>query len=265
MIMLSKQYKSILWKRTQHKRDSLERKYVGLFKTVLNREFKMLADKIDSTNYNSESVLQAIEKEPIERLFIDLYKTVGVVFAKDSFNQLKAESQDLLFKEDKTDSWYEYLKNYAKVKAGTRITSITGETKKQAVKLIRTVLELSVEEGWGADVTARAIKKSLVTDGIEINTWRALRIARTEIVTASNAGTQLGAESLGVPLEKYWIATYDSRTRDTHLVVEQQNPKSMDEGFRVGEYLMEIPGDPDGGPEEVINCRCTIAHKVKGI
>jgi hypothetical protein len=62
---------------------------------------------------------------------------------------------------------------------------------------------------------------------------------------------------------KYWIATYDSRTRDTHLVIEQQNPLDIDDDFKVGEYDMSQPGDPKGGAEEIINCRCTIAFGVK--
>jgi uncharacterized protein with gpF-like domain len=205
-----------------------------------------------------------IERGPVEKMIVELYKTVGSDFARQQFERLKAENQSMIFKsEPDEDNWRSELEGYAKTKAGQRITSITEGSRNAALKIIRSYLERSVNEGWGSEETARAIRKGLVTDGIEMNQWRALRIARTEIVTASNIGTLVGARSSEFTLEKYWIATQDSRTRETHAVIEVQNPKAMDEGFLVGAYEMECPGDPDGGPEETINCRCALATEVK--
>jgi hypothetical protein len=171
----------------------------------------------------------------------------------------------LLLKEAPEDTWLTYMRNYAINKAGKRITSIAESGRDQAVKLIRAQLELSTNEGWGADKTARAIRNSLVEDGQVINQWRSLRIARTEIVTASNQGAMEGARATGEAQDKYWIATYDTRTRDTHSVMEEQNPKDIDEDFQVGDYMMDSPGDPEGGPEETINCRCTVAFESRGV
>jgi hypothetical protein len=210
--------------------------------------------------------VKIMQTETIEKMMIGLYTSVGIAFAKEQYSSLKAESQDLMFKADEpVDKWYASMQNYAKIKAGKRIVSIATSGREQAVKLIKLVLEQSTNEGWGADVTASAIRKSLLTDGQVINQWRALRIARTEIVTASNQGAMEGAKSLDMPMEKFWIATYDSRTRDTHAVMEEQNPKAMEEDFRVGDYMMDSPGDASGGPEETINCRCSIAFGVKEI
>jgi len=263
----NKTYSRLQWNRTQLKRDSWERKYVLLIRTVLNKQFKALSDRIDATSMSESLVENIIEREPIEKMMVSLYANVGIAFAKDQFKELKAESQDLLLKdEDKeVDKWYQYMVNYAKVKAGKRITSITGSGRAQAIKIIRTYLELSTIEGWGADVTASKIKKALIEEGRVINKWRALRIARTEIVTASNQGAMEGARSLDMPMEKFWLPTYDQRTRDTHSTMEQQNPKDMDSDFQVGVYKMDSPGDPDGGPEETINCRCGIAFGIKGM
>jgi hypothetical protein len=46
-----------------------------------------------------------------------------------------------------------------------------------------------------------------------ISTYRAARIARSEIVNASNLGSLAGAAESGVPLLKVWLSTRDSRTR----------------------------------------------------
>lgn len=263
----SKTYKAIHWKRNQMRRDAWERKYNLLIRNVLNKQFKDLSHRIDSTNYMDLTLPDKVmSRETIEKMMIGLYTSVGIAFAKEQYSSLKSESQNRLFKADEPiDEWYNFMQNYAKTKAGKRIVSIAESGREQAVKLIKLVLEQSATEGWGADETARAIRKSLLSDGQAINQWRALRIARTEIVTASNQGAMEGAKSLDMPMEKFWIATYDSRTRDTHSVMEEQNPKDMSEDFQVGDYMMDSPGDASGGPEETINCRCSIAFDVKNI
>jgi hypothetical protein len=261
--------KAILWKRTQQKRDGFERRFYPEIRLMLNREFRKLADKIDVTNYGSDGVLSHMSKNPIEKEFLKLYTTVGVFFAKDTYKRLKSEFTQIEHKEeDIEDTWYREMESYVKVRCGNKIVSIAQQNKELAKKIIREIIKMSTDEGWGADQVAREIKKALLTEGIEMNKWRALRIARTEIVSASNQGSHTGAKKLNkeYPMQKLWISTYDSRTRDTHLVMESQNPKDMDEAFIVGGvWPAEVPGDPDLPPEEVINCRCAISYAIKGI
>lgn len=228
-------------------------------KRVLNKQFSDLADRIDVTSYRNENLVSWIKTEPIEKALIKLYITVGGSFAETQYRRLKQRKS-----EETHDEWYQYFEHYIKTRAGNKIVSITEESRKQALKIIRAILEISVPEGWSAEQTAREIRKALVKDGITINQWRALRIARTEVIAASNQGAMIGARAVDVPLQKYWIPTYDERTRDTHLPMEQQNPKEMDEAFLVGGvWPAECPGDPDLPAEEVINCRCTISFLVK--
>jgi uncharacterized protein with gpF-like domain len=255
-----------IWKRTQAKRDGYERKYVMLFRTVLNRQFKALSDRIDTTNYNNLDLpSRIIDEMPVRLLFTDMYKNVGRDFAKETYRQLSATVKSQKAEDDLEDYWIHEMDKYVKTDCGKKITSITAASIGHARTMISKVIKQSTDEGWGAEETARAIRNLLNTEGIEINLWRSLRIARTEVMTASNQGQMTGARSMNMPMEKFWIATYDSRTRDTHMVVEEQNPKSLEEDFQVGAYRMDAPGDSRGGPEEVINCRCTVAFQVKGI
>ena len=99
----------------------------------------------------------------------------------------------------------------------------------------------------------------------EINKWRALRIARTEIASASNAGSWEGAKALDMPMIKFWIATRDERTRPEHMEADEQSPKDMNEDFTVGNSRMKYPGDPQGEVVEIVNCRCSIAFELKNI
>jgi len=151
------------------------------------------------------------------------------------------------------------MKDYARRKAGERIVSITALTKQQIMKIIGAAVEQATNDGLGAAETARIIKKALIAQGEAMNTYRSLRIARTEVMTASNAGSLQGAKDLGVPMDKIWIATLDERTRDSHVIMNSERT-DINENFSNG---MSCPGDPAGGAEEVINCRCTIAYSVR--
>ncbi len=242
-----------LWKEIEIKRLKYDAWAHRLLRMILNKQFRDFASTIDENNYNSDTIFNTITEEPLKQGLKKIYSKVGAEFARDSYNRLKPQKAEYSFEDEFND--------YIEREAGSRITSMTAETKRQAEKILRNTLTETAEMGLGATETARQIRKELEKRGIMINQWRALRIARTEVMTASNEGAFVGAKSAGAT-KKYWIPTYDSRTRDTHLIIEQQNPKLMDEAFLVGNYLMQKPGDPAGGAEEVINCRCAITFSI---
>lgn len=251
-----------IWRAIQRRRDSYETKFASLFRITLNRQFRELAEQINEQNYNSPVLLDTIKPDVILKRYEELYTLVGADFAREQYNRLKGLDIDLLTKEE--DTWYNYLRHYVKNRLWKRIENVNKTSISTAGRIINDVLEQSVTEGLGAYETATRIKRGLIDDGIRYNQWRALRIARTEIMSASNVGSMEGAKATGEALEKFWVPTFDSRTRDTHLSVESQNPKMMNEPFLVGMYQMQHPGDPAGGAEEVINCRCAIAYNVIG-
>jgi len=251
-----------IWRAIQRRRDSYESKFASLFRITLNRQFRELAEKINEQNYNSRLLLDTITPDAISKRYEQLYTLVGADFAREQYNRLKGFDPDLLTKEE--DTWYNYLRHYVKNRLWKRIESVNNTSVETAGRIINGVLEQSVTEGLGAYETATRIKRGLIDQGIQYNQWRALRIARTEIMTASNLGSMEGAKATGEALQKYWIPTFDSRSRDTHMAVEAQNPKMMNETFQVGMYNMQHPGDPAGGAEETVNCRCALSFGVIG-
>lgn len=91
----------------------------------------------------------------------------------------------------------------------------------------------------------------------------AARTAQTLITAAENKGRMDSydrAEKDGVVIEKEWIATLDHATRDSH---RELHKTTVPENQPFDNGLM-YPGDPSGAPEEVYNCRCTMAAIVKG-
>lgn len=91
----------------------------------------------------------------------------------------------------------------------------------------------------------------------------AIRTARTAVTGAQNAGRQdsyNAAEKMGIRLKKEWLATLDARTRHSHAMLDGEQV-AQDKKFSNG---CRFPGDPQGPPWEIYNCRCTMIAAVDG-
>lgn len=98
----------------------------------------------------------------------------------------------------------------------------------------------------------------------EMDRTSAVRAARTAVTAAQNAGrmdTYNAAEKIGIRLQKEWLATLDSRTRHSHRRLDGER-RDPDDEFSNG---CRYPGDPQGKPAEVYNCRCTLITHVLDI
>ena len=89
-----------------------------------------------------------------------------------------------------------------------------------------------------------------------------MRVARTEgnrVVNVARMDAAHESEEYGLEISKEWIATLDDRTRDEHGAMDGEIVP-LDERFSNG---LLYPGDPAGGPEWSINCRCTFKEIIK--
>lgn len=88
-----------------------------------------------------------------------------------------------------------------------------------------------------------------------------IRNARTYTTAAENAGrvdSYEEAEDMGIEMEQEWMATVDDRTRPSHVALDGERVP-VGEKFSNG---LLYPGDPEGDPEEVYNCRCTLVAAI---
>jgi HK97 family phage portal protein len=83
---------------------------------------------------------------------------------------------------------------------------------------------------------------------------RALTIARTETGKAYNSAAFQEYESAGVT-KIQWVSSNDATTRPSHLALDGEIRKPG-EAFAPN---LRFPNDPQGAPEETINCRCVLA------
>lgn len=134
------------------------------------------------------------------------------------------------------------------------------------VEQFRTAIQRGIDEGWSID----KIKREIVDQDLpDISAARAERIARTEVISASNAGAQASYAASSVVRARQWLATRDARTRETHRAwrwPRDAQIKPIDEPFVIplsGARLM-YPGDTSLGapPEEIVNCRCVLTPVV---
>jgi hypothetical protein len=103
------------------------------------------------------------------------------------------------------------------------------------------------------------IRSSLIDGLTEINSFQAERIARTEVIGASNTGSFEGAMETGVALGKEWMTSGLPNIRQSHLDYEAMGTVDMDYEYNTG---LQYPGDPNGDPEEIINCRCVPTYSI---
>ena len=119
--------------------------------------------------------------------------------------------------------------------------------------------ELAQSVILGEDVRRAAKRIQKVAN---VSKRQSLVIARTELLRASSQGSYLSAlqahEEYDIPMERRWLATGDERTRDSHEAMNGELV-GMKEKFSNGLFY---PRDPNGAPEETIQCRCVAVHVV---
>lgn len=145
--------------------------------------------------------------------------------------------------------------------AFTQAQLITDTTRKDLARLIidAGAANLTVNE------TTKLIREKL---GEDVAATRARTIARTETHNAATFASLTSASALdadlGLQLQKIWLAVDDSRTRPDHSATERQTLKTpipVNDLFLVGTKRMSRPGDPSGGADQVVNCRCSLGFE----
>lgn len=125
-------------------------------------------------------------------------------------------------------------------------------------KLVQSAVLQGILQGESMDKVAKRLMG--VT---EMDYRAAIRNARTMTTSAQNAGREdmyRQIDENGTKLSIVWLSTLDNRTRHSH--------RHMHGEVKDGEYYsngLRYPGDPEGDPAEVYNCRCQERAFIKGM
>jgi 2'-5' RNA ligase len=140
---------------------------------------------------------------------------------------------------------------------GKHITSIVDTTRANVMRVIGS----SYQAGLSIPDTAQAIQ-TVMTDAAPV---RAVMIARTEMASAVNGASLLAANAVskatGKPMTKTWLTAPGARY-PRHEDYDDLDGQTVSQNgtFQVGNDQLQYPGDPNGSPEEVINCRCAMTY-----
>lgn len=228
------------------------------------RQFYRLLTKLwrRSAKQYEETGRFTIEDSEFEPVYRNLYRRITEAEVKLAYESIPMEkglfdSLALLFTSDSVPETITYIRNlaqqYFNVYVMQRLSEVSENTRKQ----IREEIQRGVNEGLGGREIARNITKKAP----EINKTRAIRIARTESVTAANRAQLLAHEASPFVYEKAWLSVVDARTRPSHIAMNYNNFIPLWEPFIVGGEEMIAPGDIDASAGNTINCRCVLRFK----
>ncbi|SDY98152.1 phage minor head protein [Hymenobacter psychrophilus] len=229
--------------------DALAARYAPRLRVALQRDCEAAVAAAEAGA--SPAVAAAVAGTRFTRAVLeDLYVASGVAEARlqyDALTTTKAEAPAGLL-----DVWTSRLRRFISTEGALSLRGIAAGTRAIVVR----VLTQAAEAGQGVAEAARTLRQQVA----ELSQARAVSICRTELISASNYGSLLGAEATGVKLRKRWIATVGPRTRPTHRAADGQRVP-LAGTFTVGGAAARYPGDPLLPASERVRCRCAIGFE----
>lgn len=202
--------------------------------------------------YIEYGTVEAINSHDILNVLQNIYNSAGVNWAYRSMRDMRIKKARKPF--GFTERIINLIQSQYSVDLLNMSKNITETTKDQ----VRTVLQQAAVEGWGRDQIVGKLRQYDMTSA------RASLIARTETVCGMNGAAYVNGLDLGAEL-KIWISTNDNRTRPDHIELNDQRVgiyskfKIVDQKGITRE--MSFPGDKNGGPGQICNCRCAMGFE----
>lgn len=223
--------------------DSLAAKWRTKIYAEIMRTNRELSASYKLTRTSRFEDIRQEHEDNLKDLFRQMARETARRFAPAAVSGVKRNVSALL-EEDAID--------YAATQSLLRVAGASKRTIDIARRIIST--------GLAAGKSIAEIGKDLESNAAALTARsRGTTIARTEIHSAANVSSHKLAMSTGVKLNREWISTNDDRVRHDHSSADGQTV-GMDGEFEVGGESLLFPGDPNGSPENVINCRCVVGY-----
>lgn len=244
------------------KRKALINRNKRLFSNAIREQYMAAIEviKTHSLDQIKEHINQVVKTDPIEKAFKIAYPQaadIAMMWRKKLAQ--KKDAVDDIYK----NVFMNNLQHYATTKAGKRIVDITGTTQDRIEQVVTDSMIEAVDTGLGIAETRNLILSAMREDYAGFTGARANLIAQTEMITASNQATMEGAKSTGLEYRKFWSTSGLGNVRESHTECEQF---SIDNGGLQEDDIfpngLAFPGDPNGGPEEICNCHCTLLIEI---
>lgn len=277
---------------TGEKLEEMEKRLSAIYSRTGKTVQKKMADYAKSIDEKSSELLQAYkdaetedEKQKAKKAYIRFYRQV--VKSKE-FSALSANVADELYKANvqaseyinsQTPSIYSLNYNYINAEMvkdidGFKPQEITEAEAEKYSGYTKQTVDRKKDTDWNKDnlkksviagslllLGASAIMKRSANSTVEKNRNSASMHNIGMGTDAENKARLDGmyrAEDMGNSVTKIWISTLDNRTRDAHAYRDGEEI-ALDDEFAPG---LTRPRDPNGAPEEICNCRCSLKYGV---
>lgn len=190
--------------------------------------------------------------------FEGLYVNAGVPMAKTTAKALATAAGAAAVTE--SSAWMSSMKRYARQRAGSQITIVSGTLKDSLVSLTRSIMEEEI--GWGVE----KLTKRIYHDYQEtLEKWMCRRIAQTETMVALGQSAEMAARTLEIDYTKQWCISGLGNTRDSHEQMDGIEVEKDEMFILPGGDMMYYPHDVSMNPSpgEIINCACTCIRRPK--
>src|SRR6056297_1221511 len=254
------------WKQINRMRVGSIRYGERLFARTLRSARTELKDKLKNAGTVNDvrniAEKYQVNEQQFRKAWDQFYTRTGLIFAKRNYQHLnkKKDINDI----ERNNKWTRELLKYVEDECANLITLTIRNEYKGVQRNARKAIDLGAKKGWGAE----RIADELIKFQGAMDKYKAMRIARTEVVRASNQGAMIGVKETGIALKKVWLATDDGRTRDgsesdfNHVDMDNVEVE-LEEAFEVSGEKLDYPGDPNGSEGNTINCRCAVAFEPK--
>jgi SPP1 gp7 family putative phage head morphogenesis protein len=236
---------AIMWKQFERTLSGPERQFKEKVRLYLNRVKKWLTGQLSAFDRPQDIPIDALKlseewDDELKTLAAKHYEKVSVSYGPVIEEDLRAAG--ISYKFNRNDP---RLVDYLRIKEN-KIVGINDRMRK--------TVSTTIAEGVRQNQTVTELQNSISTVMGETKK-RSLVIARTETASAANGLEFECFKQAGVK-SQLWLAALDETTRDTHIEAMAMGPQPMGQIF--GPTGCRYPGDENGAPEEIINCRCTL-------
>ncbi len=275
---------------TDKKLEQMEKRLSAIYSDVGKTVQKKMVDYAKTIEERSAELLKAVEgaesdteKNKAKAAYVRFYRQVVkskeflLLSASVSNDLYKANVAASAYINSQTPTIYALNYNYINAEMARDIDGFTAQeiTDEEAEKYSG-YTQQTVDRKKDTDWNKRNLKKSVLAGSLLLLGASAImkRSANSAVKknrnSASMHNTDMGgdaetkarldgmywAEYLGNRMHKAWIATLDNRTRHSHAMLDGVAiplNKIFDNGCA-------RPKDPNGRPEEICNCRCSLKY-----